>query len=97
MMHPVDVLILQMVATRASAEALAHQVTAMINSLQQMKEDTPAATTDVPAPTVPASPPVSEPDEVEGCTHPSNERYPCARMGYPNAYMCRVCGEEVLQ
>jgi len=88
-MDSVNLLILQMVATRASAEALATQITAMINSIQQV----PAP---APAPTVP---PMSSPEMADSaalCDHPANERYPCARMGYPNAYMCRVCGEEVL-
>jgi len=93
-MTPWDGLLLQVMATRASAHALTCQLDVLIRTLNEARTATP----DVPAVAAPASTP-SVPDPspaAEACTHPEDARYLCPRMGYPNAYLCRVCGEEVL-
>jgi len=90
-----NVFYLQVVATQAAADALAKQCAVLITIIRAGAGADPSlpsgATPSAPAPTSPALV-----DPAHPCDHPTNERYPCGRMGAPNAFMCRVCGEEVL-
>lgn len=86
-MTDLDMLALQLMATKASAEALARQAAVMLAVVRASAPSPPSAS--LPEPTPPAEPRV--------CDHPVNERYACPRMGHPEAFLCRVCGEEVLQ
>lgn len=91
-MTSLDVLALHLLATKASAEALARQCAVLLAELRMAPAPTAASAV---APTVSAS---EAPDAPEGpCPHPPQDRYPCGRMGAPKAFLCRACGEEVLQ
>lgn len=84
-----DLILKQLLATRASAEALIQS----IDMFQSLVTDKQSVTGKAPEP----APPPSDPPEDENgvCSHPLEHRLPTPTMGNVHRQLCGVCGQEV--
>jgi hypothetical protein len=84
-----DLIMKQLMATRASAEALLHSIDMFQAMVRQEKPDTGG---------VPTPPPPGMKDTAPGeCDHPSDHRLHTPTMGNLRRQLCGVCGKEVTE
>jgi hypothetical protein len=84
-----DLIMKQLMATRASAEALLQSIDMFQSLVKQEKPDA------VVAPTI--SPPALKNTAPGECDHPSDHRLHTPTMGNLHRQLCGVCGKEVTE
>jgi hypothetical protein len=84
-----DLVVKQLIAVRASAEALIQS----IDMFQSLTEHAKPVTGVAPA----SPPPTPLPINLDECTHPQEHRMPTPTMGNMKRQMCGVCGKEVVE